>query len=175
MLPLAKGHTMRTLPFVLAIATLSAAARGIVSAQSTGSATEARNKGIVEASLKAWADGTGSPYDLLLDDATWTIVGRSAASKTYQGREAFMREVIRPFNARMSAPLKPEIRRIYADGDTVIAFFDAKGTARDGKPYANTYAWFLQMRDGKIVAAFAFFDSLEFNQLWTRVVPGEVK
>jgi hypothetical protein len=52
-----------------------------------------------------------------------------------------MREVIRPFNARMSVPLRPEIRNLYADGDTVIVFFDARGTARDGKPYANTYAW----------------------------------
>ena len=46
--------------------------------------------------------------------------------------------------------LIPEVHRLYADGDTVIALFDAKGTARDGQPYANSYAWFLQMKDGKI-------------------------
>jgi len=46
-------------------------------------------------------------------------------------------------------------------GDTVIAFFDAHGTARDGQPYDNTYAWFLTMRDEQIVEAFAFFDSIE--------------
>jgi ketosteroid isomerase-like protein len=34
--------------------------------------------------------------------------------------------------------LKPTIRDIYAEGDTVIVFFDASGTARDGRPYANT-------------------------------------
>lgn len=165
---------MRNLFLAAALVTVANGLVNSMSAQSnTGSA--ARNKAIVEASLKAWADGTGSPYDLLADDATWTIVGRSAASKTYQGRETFMREVIRPFNARMSAPLKPEIRRIYTDDDTVIAFFDAKGTARDGKPYSNTYAWFLQMRDGRIVSAHAFFDSLEFNELWARVVPTEAK
>ena len=50
-------------------------------------------------------------------------------------------------------------------------FFDAAGTARDGKPYANTYAWFLEMRAGKIVNAFAFFDAVEFNDLWKRVSP----
>jgi hypothetical protein len=59
-----------------------------------------------------------------------------------------MREVIRPFNARMSAGLKPTIRKIYAEGDTVIIFFDAGGTARDGQPYGNTYAWFLSRRPG---------------------------
>ena len=144
---------------------------GIMSAQMTSATTEMRNKATIERSFKAWRDGTGSPYDLLADHATWTIVGRSAASKTYESREAFMREVIRPFNARMSASLRPEIRNLYADGDTVIVFFDARGTARDGKPYANTYAWFLTMRDDKVVKAFAFFDSLEFNEFWTRVAP----
>jgi uncharacterized protein len=82
-----------------------------------------------------------------------------------------MRDVIRPFNARMREPLKPVIRHLYADADTVIVFFDARGTARDGKPYVNTYAWFLEMRDGKIVAASAFFDSFEFNEFWSRVTP----
>jgi uncharacterized protein len=144
-------------------------------AQSDPAVTAARNKSIVEASFKAWSDGTGSPYDLLADDATWTIVGRSAASRTYEGREAFMRDVIRPFNARMSEPLKPVIRRTYTDGDTVIVFFDAKGTAGDGRPYVNTYAWFLVMRNGRIVEASAFFDSVEFNEFWTRVRPAAGK
>src|SRR5262245_54767794 len=104
---------------------------------------ETANKALVEERFAAWAAGTGSPYDLLADDATWTITGNSLASKTYAGREAFLREVIRPFNARMSIGLKPTIRSIHADRNTVIVFFDAAGTARDGLPYVNTYAWFL--------------------------------
>jgi uncharacterized protein len=132
---------------------------------------ESRNKAAVHAGFDAWSAGTGSPYDLLADDASWTIVGRSAASKTYPSKEAFMSEVIRPFNARMKVALKPTIRNMYADGDTVVVFFDASGTARDGEPYANTYAWFLDLRAGKIVKAFAFFDSVVFNEFWDRVKP----
>jgi ketosteroid isomerase-like protein len=71
----------------------------------------------------------------------------------------------------MKEGLRPAIRNIYADGDTVIIFFDAAGTARDGKPYTNTYAWFMEMREGRVVKASAFFDSIEFNDLWTRVAP----
>jgi uncharacterized protein len=144
---------------------------GTMSAQTPGEPTEARNKATIERSFNAWRDGTGGPYDLLAETASWTIVGRSAASRTYESREAFMRDVIRPFNARMSTPLRPEIRSLYADGDTVIVFFDARGTARDGKPYTNTYAWFLTMRDDKVVKAFAFFDSVAFNDFWSRVTP----
>jgi uncharacterized protein len=162
---------VRNLIFAGAVAAALASSGGNVSAQATGTNTESRNKATIERSLIAWKNGTGGPYDLLADDASWTIVGRSLAAKTYESREAFMRDVIRPFNARMSSPLKPEIRQLYAEGDTVIAFFDARGTARDGKPYVNTYAWFLTMRDDKIVKAFAFFDSTEFNEFWTRVKP----
>jgi ketosteroid isomerase-like protein len=134
-------------------------------------ATEDRNKSAIRSSFEAWANTTGSPYDLLAEDVRWTIEGNSLASRTYPSREEFMREVIRPFNARMKAPLKPSIRNLYADGDTVIAFFDARGAAKDDRPYVNTYAWFLEMRDGKIVRASAFFDAIEFDDLWSRVKP----
>ena len=130
-----------------------------------------RNKAIVEASFTSWSDGTGSPFHLLTDDATWTIVGRSAAAGTYQGREAFLRDVIRPFNARMREPLKPVVRSIVAEGPMVVIFFDAKGVARDGVAYVNSYAWSLEMRDGRVIAASAFFDSIAFDELWTRVKP----
>nr|WP_322100049.1 nuclear transport factor 2 family protein [Geminicoccus roseus] len=137
----------------------------------SGDSVEERNKAIVQASFDAWHAGTGSPYELLAEDASWTITGHAAVSKTYPDREAFLREVIRPFNARMRVGLKPTIRQIHAEGDTVIVLFDASGTARDGEPYANTYAWFLAMQDGKVRQATAFFDSTVFNAFWERVAP----
>jgi uncharacterized protein len=136
---------------------------------------EKSNKALVSEKFAAWAAGTGGPYDLLAENAVWTITGNSLASKTYPSREAFMSEVIRPFNARMSTGLKPTIRSIFAEGDSVIVFFDASGTARDGRPYANTYAWFLRLANNKIVGASAFYDSIAFNDLWQRVSVEKVK
>lgn len=146
-----------------------AGARAFTGPPHAPSAPDPRNRAAVEAAFRAWGDGTGSPFELLEDDAIWTIVGRSVVAGSYQGREAFLREVIRPFQARMREPLRPSIRRIYVDASTVIVFFDAAATARDGKPYTNTYAWFLEMRDGRIVAASAFFDTKAFDELWSRV------
>lgn len=82
-----------------------------------------------------------------------------------------MTEVIRPFNARMKQPLKPCIRNIHADGDTVIVLFDAASLCFDGQPYRNTYAWFMQMKDGRAVNVTAFFDTRLFDEMWTRVAP----
>lgn len=132
---------------------------------------EARNKQAIQAGFDAWRNATGSVFDLLAEDAKWTIVGNSPVSRTYDSRKELMDVVITPFNARLSTRLVPAVRGIYADGDMVIALFDAEATARDGKPYKNTYSWYMQMREGKIVNVVAFFDTIEFTGFWTRINP----
>ena len=132
---------------------------------------EAQNKQTIQEAFEAWRKGTGGPFDLLAPDAHWTIVGHAAVSKTYGSRQEFMDTVILPFNARLSSRLLPGVPKLYADGNMVIALFDAEGMARDGRPYHNTYSWYMEMRDGKIVNAVAFFDSVEFNDFWARVQP----
>lgn len=128
-----------------------------------------RNRDLIAASFEKWRNGTGSPYDLLSPAVEWTIVGNSLASRAYRGKSEFINQVIDPFNARMSTPLVPVVLGLYADDDVVIALFEACGTARDGKRYSNTYSWYLRMREGQIVEAIAFFDTIAFNDLWTRV------
>jgi ketosteroid isomerase-like protein len=102
--------------------------------EKVATSVEARKKSLVRDRFEAWALGNGGPFELLADDASWTIEGGSVASKTYVGRETFMREVVGPFNARMSVGLTPTVRGLCADGDIVVIFFDARGTARDGQP-----------------------------------------
>jgi uncharacterized protein len=132
---------------------------------------EEKNRQAVKAGFDNWRRGIGSVFDLLASDAKWTIVGLSTASGTYQNRRDFMDQVIIPFNARLTTKLVPTVRAIYADGDMVIVLWDGAAIALDGKPYENTYSWYLKMRDGKIVSATAFFDSIAFNDLWKRVRP----
>lgn len=129
------------------------------------------NKALVQASFDRWSAGTGSPFELLAPDADWTIVGSSPLSKTYPSRQAFLEEVIQPFNARMATPLKPTVRGIYADDDMVISLFDAAATAKDGLPYRNTYTWYFRMKGKIVVSAIAFFDTREFDEFWNRVSP----
>jgi hypothetical protein len=135
------------------------------------SENETRNKQIVEAAFAAWRSGTGNVFDLLEPDARWTIVGNSPVSTTFTSRQEFLDLVIAPFNARLSRRLVPSVRGLYADGEMVIALFDAEAIARDGKPYRNTYTWYMQMREGRIVDVVAFFDTIAFADLWTRVQP----
>jgi hypothetical protein len=144
------------------------AMRGTAMAQAD---VEEKKRQVVKVAFDNWRRGTGSVFDLLASDAKWTISGLAVASGTYQSRRDFMDQVIVPFNARLSTPLVPTVRAIYADGDMIIVLWDGAALARDGKSYENTYSWFLKMRDGKIVSATAVFDSIAFNDLWKRVRP----
>jgi uncharacterized protein len=47
--------------------------------------------------------------------------------------------------------------------------WDGRGVANDDRPYENSYAWIMRMRDGEVVEGTAFYDTLSFNDLWTRV------
>jgi uncharacterized protein len=130
------------------------------------------NRATVAEAFEGWMNGTRSITSLLADELPWEIVGNSAASKRYESKQQFTDEVLHPFGQRFSTPFRPTvIRGIYEDGDTVIVFWDGKGIALDGLPYINTYAWFLTMRGGFVVRAVAFYDSIAFNDLWSRVQP----
>lgn len=139
-------------------------------------AMTASNKAAVEKTLDAWMSGDGSALATLLsDDIEWTIAGNSLAAGTTRGRAELTTKILNPFGARFSHStdrFRPRsINGVYADGDTVVAWFDGAGTANDGKPYVNSYVWLLSMQHGKVVRATAFFDSLAFDDLWRRVQP----
>jgi uncharacterized protein len=136
--------------------------------------SETSNRERAEKAFRDWQDGTGYITDQLADDLQWTIVGRSEVSKTFQSKEEFVSEMLQPFGARFSEPFRPvTIRGVYADGDTVVVVWDGVGTRLDGKPYENTYAWFMRFQKGLVVEAMAFFDSIAFNELWSEVAPAE--
>jgi ketosteroid isomerase-like protein len=132
------------------------------------------NREIVGDAFRAWRDGTGAIADVFAPDMVWRIEGRSLVAKEYGDKQQFIDEVLAPFAARFpeAEPFRPvAIRSIHADGDTVIVRWDGRGVATDGLPYENSYAWFMTLRGGKVVDGTAFFDSIAFDELWTRVAP----
>jgi ketosteroid isomerase-like protein len=137
--------------------------------------TEANRRAISDA-FEGWRDGRAAIADSFADEMVWRIEGRSVASREYASKAQFVAEVLAPFGARFSSspePFRPvRIRSVHADGDTVIVLWDGRGLANDGEPYENTYAWFMRMRDGKVIDGTAFYDSIAFNDLWERVAPG---
>jgi ketosteroid isomerase-like protein len=140
----------------------------------TGAAPTEANRKIIRQAFESWRKGTGAITDVFAADMVWRIEGHSVASKEYASRQQFIDGVLRPFGARFttSDPFRPTaIRSVCADGDTVIVLWDDRGIAIDGQPYENSYAWFMTLRDGRVIDGTAFYDSISFNELWARVRP----
>ena len=146
----------------------------ILGARGAQAAAEA-NRAAVRAAFEAWQAGTGAITSLFASDMVWRVEGRSAASTEYRKRRQFIDEVLAPFKARFAAGerFRPvRVRSVHADGDTVIVVWDGSGVANHGRPYDNTYAWVMRMRDGQVIDGTAFYGSIAFNNdLWTRVPP----
>lgn len=141
---------------------------------STSASTPEDNRRLIREAFDAWRSGSAPITDVFAPDMTWRIEGHSVASRAYAGKQQFVDEVLAPFGARFARGQRfrpATIRSIHADGDTVVVLWDGRGVANDGRSYENSYAWFLRLRDGLVVDGTAFYDSISFNDLWSRVPP----
>ena len=132
------------------------------------------NRELIRRAFQAWQDGVGAIADIFDPDLVWRIEGHSLASREYTSSQEFIDEVLAPFGARFAAGerFRPShVRSIHADGDTVTVVWDGRGVANDGQLYENSYAWIMRLRDGMVVDGTAFYDSISFNDLWTRIQP----
>jgi uncharacterized protein len=73
----------------------------------------------------------------------WRIEGHSLASKEYADRRQFVDEVLAPFAARFEG----------------------------GEPFRPSHIRSLHADGDTVVDGTAFYDSISFNDLWTRVDP----
>ena len=134
----------------------------------------AANRQVIRDAFDAWQAGTAPITDVFAPDMVWRIEGHSLASREYASTQEFVEAVLAPFGARFAAGerFRPvRIRTVLADGDTVVVVWDGHGIANDGAPYENAFAWIMRLAGGRVVDGTAFYDSISFNDLWTRVAP----
>ncbi len=117
-----------------------------------------RNLVVVRSAFDAWAAGRGSVFDLLADDAVWTIPGSTPGAGEWRGRQAYIDSVVTPLFDRLAAPAWPELTGIWGDGDEVIVRWRQDSALKAGGSYRNEYAWFLTMNGGRATAVTAFLD-----------------
>jgi ketosteroid isomerase-like protein len=126
---------------------------------------EARNKSAVQAAFEKWRAGGNVFAELLAPDIVWTIHGSGPVAGTYRGLEDFTRRASAPLVSRLTGPIIPEVRSIWADGNVVIVRFDGSATTTSGAPYRNQFVWILRMDGGRAVEAEAFLDLVAYQRV----------
>ena len=109
------------------------------------------NKELVQRIFDALAVGDRRPFrDAIAEDFTWTIIGSTAWSGTYAGREVVARELIAPLFARFSGTYTNTAERIIAEGEYVVVQCRGRVTTTSGEPYNNTYCHVFRVTDGQL-------------------------
>ncbi|HEY1027697.1 MAG TPA: nuclear transport factor 2 family protein [Pseudomonas sp.] len=123
------------------------------------------NQALIQKAFDDWRAGQGGIFELLADDAVWVVAGNSPVSGTYRTREAFMQDAVKPITEKLATPIVPSVRQIVAQGSDVVAIWDGQATARDGSRYENSYAWHMQLENGRITRVTAFLDTWRLVEL----------
>ncbi|MFC4212463.1 nuclear transport factor 2 family protein [Pedobacter lithocola] len=130
-----------------------------------------RNKKLILNQFKKWQLGTGSVFDLLDDQAIWTVSGSGPGviSGTYVSKKQLMDKVVYPISAKLSRRLSPKLVSILAEGNLVVAQWEGNSIALDGKPYKNSYVWYMTLKNDRIIRVTAYLDTYILNDLMERV------
>jgi ketosteroid isomerase-like protein len=126
---------------------------------------ETHNKAVVKAAFEKWRAGGDVFAELLSPEIVWTILGSGPVAGTYRGLEDFSRRASAPLVSRLTGPVMPAVRSIWADGDAVIVRFDGSATTTSGAPYRNQFVWILRMSGGRAVEAEAILDLVAYQQV----------
>jgi uncharacterized protein len=120
----------------------------------------AENKALMESIFVELAKGNGRPfYDSLADDFSWTIMGTTAWSRTYAGKETVREELLQPLFAQFADRYTNTALRFIAEGDYVVVECRGAVNTTAGKPYNNSYCWVCRLADGKLRELTEYMDT----------------
>jgi len=91
-------------------------------------------------------------------------------AKDYEGRDATL-AYFGQIGQESGGTFQAELQQLFAGDDGRVIGLQRSTGERDGKRLDVSNCIVFELRDGKVVDGTAFYDSLSFNDLWTRVQP----
>ncbi len=109
------------------------------------------NKQLMQHIFSELAKGNGKPFvESLADDFCWTVTGTTEWSKTYQGKQAVLTELLQPLFSQFENQYTNTAQRFIAEDDYVVVECRGKVTTKAGLPYNNAYCWVCRIAEGKL-------------------------
>ena len=127
----------------------------------------AENKKLMQEAFAAWANGDGMAFfNLLAEDARWTVIGTCPISGTYLGRQQLIEAALKPQREKLAGPPTPKVLQMIAEGDTVVIQWVGNAITKSGKPYNNSYCYVVQIANGRIIRGTAYLDTELVRSIW---------
>ncbi len=123
------------------------------------------NKELVRKTWTAFAKGDMKTAFAGMDDnVSWLVPGNTPASGVHRGKDAIMK-FVSGIGQVFPEGLQSEIKRAYADGDTVILELTNKGKVSNGKFYENEYCFVFELENGKIRRIREYVDTQKAKEI----------
>lgn len=118
------------------------------------------NKQLMQHIFDELAKGNGRAFrDSMADDFRWTLTGTTRWSKTYEGKQAVIDDLLRPLLAQFADRYTNVAHRFIAEGEYVVVECRGRVTTKAGKPYNNVYCWVCRVADGKLRELTEYMDT----------------
>ena len=118
------------------------------------------NKQLMQDVFAELSIGNSKPFlESLADDVQWTIVGTTSWSRTFQGKERVLAELLTPLRTRLVDRVRVTAHRFIAEGDHVVVEARGQSTTKAGRPYNNTYCWIYRFANGKVQELTEYLDT----------------
>lgn len=122
--------------------------------------TASDNKQRIEAVYTQLAQSNGRPFvDAMADDFCWHMIGNTAWSGSYHGKQAVRERLLAPLMAQFADRYTSTATRIVAEGDIVVVECRGRVTTHAGKPYHNRYCMVIRMEDGLMKELTEYLDT----------------
>jgi len=122
--------------------------------------TTSDNKQLLQRIFASLAECDSRPFaDAMAEDFRWTVTGSTTWSRTYEGKQAVLSELLAPLRARIKDRLRTHAQRIIADGDYVAVEARGENTTTAGKPYNNRYCFVFRVSGGRLKEVTEYCDT----------------
>ena len=122
--------------------------------------TQTENKALVQAIMDARSRRDNAPFlAAIADDFVWRIIGSTAWSGEYVGKNEVMERLLKPLVAQLTAPTRLTATNILADGDHVVVQCHGDATTVSGQRYANTYCFVIRIAAGQLRELTEYMDT----------------
>jgi ketosteroid isomerase-like protein len=118
------------------------------------------NKQLVQRFFDAGNSGDmETSIGLIADDITWSNIGDTVFSGTFNGKAELQEKLLNPLFAQLKQGVSMTVHRLIAEGDYVVAQMSGHAETLDGNAYNNNYVWIIRIRDGLFAEVTEFMDT----------------
>lgn len=118
------------------------------------------NKRLVESFFEAGNKGDLDRCLELLDDrVTWTNIGSTKFSGTFEGKDVLVKDLMGPVFGKLKAGIRSTLQNIVAENDCVVVQSQGHAETLDGRPYNNTYCHVFRIYGGRVIEVTEYMDT----------------